>query len=180
MIATSVCLTACPNLLPLLKTLFDIILLRKGPDQIPRSLVMLTMNLALWLFSALAALALIDRFDESDFLLSLFSGAVGLICYAGIVIASRKPERLQQTMSAIIGCGALISLAFVVEYVLLEPLLGDVSAGIIATLILFWSVPVEGHIIARAVNRHWYVGILLAVIVFSLQYVINRLVMAAP
>lgn len=172
--------TARLILLPLLKTLFDITLLRKGPEHIPRSAVMLVMNLALWLFSALAALALIERFDESDFFLSIFSGAIGLLCYAVLIVASGKNPRLLQAISAIIGCGALITLAFVAEYALLVPLIGDVSAGIIATLILFWSVPVEGHIIARAIDRHWYVGILIAVAVFSLQYLINTLLMATP
>ena len=169
-----------PVLLPLLKTLLDITLLRKGPEIIPRSFVVLVMNVALWLFSALAALALIDRFDESDFFLGLFSGVIGLLCYAGIVVIDGKSERVLQTISAIIGCGALITLAFVAEYALLMPFVGDTSAGLIATVILFWSVPVEGHIIARAIDRHWYIGILLAVAVFSLQMVVNRLVTATP
>lgn len=180
MIAAFVWSTARPDLLPLLKTLFDITLLRKGPESIPRSIVMLAMTLVLWLFSALAALAMIDRFDETDFFLGLFSGVIGVMCYVGIVVISGKSGRLLQTIAAIIGCGALITLAFVAEYVLLTPFLGDVSAGLIATLILFWSVPVEGHIIARTIDRHWYIGIILAVAVFSLQYVVNRLVMSAP
>ncbi len=176
MIATSDWSTARLKLLPLLKTLFDITLLRKGPEHIPRSVVMLIMNVALWLFSALAALALIDRFDDSDFFLGLFSGTVGILCYAGLVILAGQPDRLLQTISAVIGCGALITLVFVVEYVLLTPFIGEGWAGLIATLILFWSVPVEGHIIASAIDRHWYVGILLAVTVFGLQYFINSLV----
>jgi len=41
-------------------------------------------------------------------------------------------------------------------------------------------VPVEGHIIARAIDRHWYVGIVIAVGVFIFQYVINLLLTSAP
>jgi hypothetical protein len=37
------------------------------------------------------------------------------------------------------------------------------------TLILLWSIPVEGHIIARAIDRHWYVGIGAALAVFVFQ-----------
>lgn len=180
MIVALIVSTANPDLLPLLKTLFDITLLRNGPESIPRSAVLFVMNALLWLFSALAALALIDRFSEADFFLGLFSGVIGLTCYAGIIVASGKPERLLQSISAIVGCGALITLAFVAEYVLLTPFVGEGSAGLIATLILFWSVPVEGHIIARTIDRHWYIGILLAIAVFSLQYVVNRLVMTSP
>ena len=54
------------NVLPLIRTLFDIVLLRKGPDAIPRSGLLLVMAVGLWLFSSLAGLALIGRFDESD------------------------------------------------------------------------------------------------------------------
>ncbi len=167
-------------MIPLIKTLFDIALLRKGPEAIPRSWFLFLMALALWLFSALAALALIEQFDEADFFLGLFSGTIGLACYAALVVVSGQPDRLLQTISAIIGCGALISMAFVAEYVLLLPFLGGVPTGLVANLILLWSVPVEGHIIARAIDRHWYIGILIAIGVFALQYVIYSQVTSAP
>ena len=160
-------------MIPLVRTLFDIMLLRRGPEHLPRSGVLLAMTVALWLFSALTALALIQRFDEADFFLSVFSGFVGVLCYAAIVILHGFGARTLQTLSAIIGVGALITLIFVAEYVLLAPFLGEANAGLIATIILFWSVPVEGHIIARAIDRHWYIGILLAVSVFILQYILN-------
>lgn len=168
------------NVLPLIRTLFDIVLLRKGPEDMPRSWVLLLLVLALWVFSALAALALIEQFDESDFFLGFFSGIIGISCYAALVVVSGHSERLPQTISAIIGCGALISLAFVAEYVLFLPFLGQVPTGLIANLILLWSVPVEGHIIARAMDRHWYIGILIAIVVFALQYVIYSVVTATP
>ncbi len=165
-------------MLPLVRTLFDIALLRRGPEHLPRSGVLLGMTITLWLVSVLAALALIDRFDESDFFLSVFSGLIGVLCYAGIVFLHGFPARMLQTVAAIIGVGALITLIFVAEYVLLSPLLGEANAGLVATLILFWSVPVEGHILARAIDRHWYIGILLAIMVFILQYSLNLFVMA--
>ena len=165
-----------PNVLPLIRTLFNIVLLRQGPEDIPRSWLLFLLTLAFWLFSALAALALIEQFDEADFFLGFFSGTIGLLCYGSLVVAGGRSARLLATMSAIIGCGALISLIFVVEYVLLKPLLGEIAAGLIANLILLWSVPVEGHIIARALDRHWYIGILIAIVVFALQYVVYNVV----
>ncbi|MDH3266426.1 MAG: hypothetical protein OEM25_05620 [Gammaproteobacteria bacterium] len=168
------------NLLPLIRTLFDIVLLRKGPEAIPRSAILLFPIAGLWIFASLAAVALIEQFSESDFLLGIFSGLVGILCYAGLVVLSGHSARVLQTVSAILGCGALITLAFVAEYVLFLPFLGDVPTGLIANLILLWSVPVEGHIIARAMDRHWYIGILTAIAVFVLQYLIYSVVAAAP
>ncbi len=164
--------------MPLIRTLFDIVLLRKGPDAVPHSGLLLLMVLGLWLFSSLAGLALIDRFDENDFFLGLFSGIVGVACYSVIVVLGGYSARLLQTITALIGCGAVIFLAFVAEYVLFRPFVGERFTGLIAYLILLWSVPVEGHIIARAINRHWYIGILIAIAVFALQYILYNLVAA--
>jgi len=170
----------CKDVLPLIKTLFEIVLLRKGPDAIPRSGILVVLIVGLWLLSSLAALALINRFDESDFFLGLFSGMIGVLCYAALVVISGHTARLLQTIAAILGCGALISFAFVAEYVLFLPFLGEVPTGLIANLILLWSVPVEGHIIARAIERHWYIGILIAIGVFVLQYVVYSVVSSTP
>jgi len=166
--------------LALIRTLFEIVLLRKGPEAIPRSGVLLVLIVGLWIFSSLVALALINQFDESDFFLGLFSGMVGVLCYAALLVVSGYSARVLQTVSAILGCGALILLAFVAEYVLFMPFLGQKITGPIAQLILLWSVPVEGHIIARAIERHWYIGILIAIGVFALQYVIYSIVSSTP
>ena len=66
--------------MPLIRTLFDIVLLRRGPDAVPHSGLLFMMALGLWLFSSLAGLTLIDRFDEDDFFLGLFSGIAGVAC----------------------------------------------------------------------------------------------------
>lgn len=167
-------------MLPLIRTLFDIVLLRKGPDTIPRSWLLLFMAIGLWLFSSLAGLALVSRFDETDFFLGMLTGVAGIACYAAIIVASGHAERLQQTIAALIGCGALIFLAFVAEFVLFTPFVGERLTGLAANLILLWSVPVEGHIIARAIDRHWYIGILIAVAVFILQLLLYSYVTTAP
>jgi hypothetical protein len=165
---------------PLIRTLFDITLLRKGPDAIPRSGLLLAIVVGLWIFASLAGLALIDRFDETDFFLGLFSGIAGITCYAAIVILGGFAPRLTQTLTALVGCGALIFLVFVAQYALFLPVAGDLVTGLVANLILLWSVPVEGHIIARAIDRHWYTGILIAITVFIFQFVLYSLVAPAP
>jgi hypothetical protein len=87
---------------------------------------------------------------------------------------------MTQTLTAIIGCGALLLLAHVTESVLLRPFVGDRFTDLASGLTLLWSIPVEGHIIARAIDRHWYIGILIAIGVFFLQAVIYGRVMTAP
>ena len=73
-------------------------------------------------------------------------------------------------MSAVIACGSILTLLFVAAYVLLNPFLGGDIAVVVATLIIIWSIPVEGHIIARGIEQHWYIGIVIAMTVFITQY----------
>ena len=163
------------NVLLLLRTLFDIVLLRKGPEAIPHSSILFGIIAGLWLLSSLAVLTLIEQYDRTDFVVGLVTAMVALGCYAVTVTAAGYRGRVLQVMSAILGCGALIAFAFVAEYVLFRPFLGEAITALVAQLILLWSVPVEGHIIARAISRHWYIGIVIAIIVFILQYIIYRL-----
>ena len=163
-------------LLPFLQTLVEIALLRKGPDAIPRSVIMLSMAIILWFFAALSALVLIDRFDEMSFVEEAFSVLVAVVCYATVVVAAGRAPRLLQTITAILGCGALLTLVFVAAYGVMQPFEPGGPTRLAAWLILLWSVSIKGHIIARAIDRHWYLGLAIAVAVFALQRVVNQLI----
>jgi len=153
----------------LFETLFDIIRLRKGPDAIPHSTVLLAIIVALWLLAGLIMTLMTEELDSRDFIIGTVTGVAGLMCYTAIVVLSGKSARLMQAIMAFLGCGALISLMFVVCNVLLSPFLGDNIVNLIVTLILLWTVPVEGHIISRTIDRHWYVGVAVAMGIFVFQ-----------
>jgi len=157
-------------MLALLRTLFDIIRLRKGPDAIPYSWALCGVTLLLWLSAGFAIALSSEEMNDQDFLNGTFAGVVGLACYAAVVVSSGHTPRLLQTVTAILGCGAVISFLFLAEAVVLGPLLGEPVTSLVAMLILFWSVPVEGHIVARAIDRHWYIGIVVAIAVFIFQW----------
>lgn len=159
-------------MLALFETLFDIIRLRKGPDAIPHSTVLLVLIVALWLFAGLVMTVLTAELDEKDFVLGTITGLAGLLCYTAIVVLSGKRARLMQTVMALLGCGALLSLMFVAGNVFLTPFLSENVSNLIVTLILLWTVPVEGHIISRAVDRHWYIGVVVAMAVFVFQLIL--------
>lgn len=156
-------------MLVLLKTLFDIIRLRKGPDAIPYSWIVCGVTLLLWLIVGLLIARSTEGMNDQDFLYGTLTGVAGLACYAVVVVASGHTPRLLQTVTAILGCGAVISFLFLVTNVVLGQLLSNATTSLVATLILLWSIPVEGHIMARAIDKHWYVGIVLAIAVFIFQ-----------
>ena len=156
-------------MLALLTTLFDIIRLKKGPDAIPYSWVITLITLMLWLVAGFVITATSEEMTDEDFLIGTFTGVAGLGCYASIVVLSGHTPRLLQTVTAILGCGAVLSFVFVAGTLVLTPLLSAGITNLVVTLILLWSIPVEGHIIARAIDRHWYVCIVTAMAVFVFQ-----------
>lgn len=162
---------------PLLKTLIEIIFLRKGPEAIPYSSVLAGLIVAFWLTSSVIVSLLLQEDGESGFFRGLFISIVAIAAYAAVLVMMRKSRRMLQTFSAILGCGALISLAAAAGVVIFRYVLDETSAALIALLIIFWSVPVEGHIIARAIDRHWYEGIVIAALVFVLQLYIEFSIM---
>ncbi len=162
-------------MLALLRTILDIVRLRKGPDAIPYSWLVCFIALLLWLMAGLSTTMVTPGMSDQDFLYGTFTGVVGLAAYAAIVVTSGHAPRLLQTVTAILGSGALISFLFLAASTLLPPVFallpiaGQSAVNIVATLVLLWSIPVEGHIIARAIDRHWYLGIAVAMAVFIFQ-----------
>lgn len=145
-------------------------MLRKGPEQIPDSWLVLFVSLLLMLFASFVATTLLEPLEDDSNLLIVATNVVGVGIYAAVLFATGFIRRFVPIVSAVIACGSILSLLFVAAYVMLSPFLGADFAVVIATLIIIWSVPVEGHIIAKGIERHWYVGIVIAMIVFSVQY----------
>lgn len=99
---------------------------------------------------------------------------LGYAFYGMILAATGFLRRFTQTIAAIMGCGSILTILMVFVFVMFTPFVGNNIAASVATLILFWSVPVKGHIIARAIERHWYLGIAISLSIFILQYAIYR------
>lgn len=157
-------------MLLLLKTFLDVIALRKGPDSIPGSWLVFLVALVLMTVSSYVAVALIGSEEQRNHGLTFFAYAMGLLFYAAVIYVSGKSGRVLQAVTTIIACGSIITFFFVGAFVGLSPLFGQKSAALVATLILFWSVPVEGHIMARAVDQSWFIGIVIAIAAFVLQF----------
>lgn len=145
-------------------------MLRKGPEQIPDSWLVFLFSLVLMVFATFVAATLINLGEDYSHLLTFVTNLLGIVIYSAVLFATGHSRRFVPILSAVVACGSILSLLFVAAYVMLSPFLGDNFAVIIATLIIIWSIPVKGHIIARGIEQHWYIGIVIAMIVFTLQY----------
>lgn len=164
----------------LLNILLDITLLRRGPEDVPYAGVVFALCIGLWLVALGATMLAIESFDGRDAGVAVASATVGLTAYTALMTLTGFANRLLQTLSALIGCGALISLTMLACLLLLTPLAGALVANLAAFLLLAWSVPVKGHIIARALDRHWYIGIVISLSIFLLQLAFTQLMTPGP
>jgi len=137
---------------------------------VPNSLFVLFFAIGLLFFATFCSTVLIKSSASDSILLSLLTSMLGYVIYAVVLAVSGFSRRFVQTIAAIMACGSIITVLMVFAFVMFTPFLGANFASIIATLILFWSVPVKGHIIARAIERHWYLGIVISMTIFVLQY----------
>ncbi len=82
--------------------------------------------------------------------------------YFVVLHVAGYPERFLQSAIAIMGADALLTGFYLGGFLLIELVADRVTAFSLAWFISCWSVSVEGHIIARAIERHWVVGIMIA------------------
>jgi len=121
------------------------------------------------ILASFSASILIEALSEEDFRLVFAETMLGLMFYGAVIFAFGHSRRIVRALTCIIGCGAILTFLFVAEFVFFQPFLGAAVAADIAILIVLWSVPVEGHIISRAIQQHWFVGIAIAIAAFILQ-----------
>ncbi|RUQ29003.1 MAG: hypothetical protein EKK68_13305 [Candidatus Competibacteraceae bacterium] len=161
-------LTFLPSAIKTMRVLFnlflDICLFRKGPQDTPASLALLKMCLAAYGLTSLLALLI-----GTSALVALLQTLVDLALLSGLLYLAlrlyRHPRRFEQTLSALTGVGALIS-------VLALPLLfwiGGQSPGgnvelpaLLLLALMVWSIAVMAHILRHALNVPMWVGALYA------------------
>jgi len=166
------------NVLTLFRTFVEIILLRKGPDDIPHSSVLFVIVAAVWLLVGIVAVMVIESYQSSSLLIDLILAFVGLGIYAIVVNLFGRGERLIRCFTTILGCSIVFSILQFGGRLAFPVLLAEVEVDWALLLIWLWSIPVEGHIIARTIERQWILGFLVAIAVLFVQ--LNLLAVLKP
>ncbi len=143
--------------------------MRKGPEHVPHSVLILTIALALFAVAMFVSEAMVVSAGTGIVLVSVFVSFLGYGLYWIVMAATGFTHRFLPTVSCIMACGSILTIMMVAIFVLLRPVAGNQVAALIAWLVLIWSVPVKGHIIARAINQHWYTGIAIALTIYIAQ-----------
>lgn len=159
----------------IVRTCWQICLLRQGPQVFPRSWILFVILLLVYMAADVAlfvAQGLRGRVLLPELLLDT---ALLLAFFALVLTIWQKLERFNQTLSALLGTSTIIMFV-AVPLTLLATLLpastGTQAVGVLLWVIVAWNVLVTGHILRHALNTWLTLGIFIAG-----TYVVLNLVM---
>jgi len=151
-------------------TLWQIALMRAGPQDLPGGSSSPVLALVLYCAVVLVSGFIDDRTAALDGLgLSIAVAIVlPLIATAAILRARQRSARFKQTVAALFGTGALISLINLPLW--LSPQTPIPAPLVMLALIgLFWSLAVDGHIWRNALDCTYAVGLIVPVLILFIQ-----------
>lgn len=102
------------------------------------------------------------------------------VYYFVVLLVAGLPQRFAQTMTAMFGADVVLTMIHLMVFLLVS-LLGDRnSALLLIQMITLWSIPVQGHIISRAIERHWLLGVGIAFSGFILSLLMYAAISTPP
>jgi hypothetical protein len=169
----------------LIRLFIDVALHRKGPQDVPASGPVFA--LALLAYLAIGAAVLWPSAARPAALLGQLGLdlALLLLVFGGLLAGTGRAGRLRQTLSALLGTGALLSVAALPFVWLAARALGDGAPvpgmelpALVSTTALFMlllaSLLVTGHILRNAMDWSYPAGVLAAVVYFALSVAMFR------
>ena len=157
------------TMLRFLETIWRIALLRAGPQDLPGGAAAPTVSVAMFTCVVVGSGLADERTaGVSDLFVSI---VVPLIAAGSILGIRRLTARFNQTVAALFGTGALISLVNVPLWFSSQtPLPAPLVA--LALVALFWSLAVDGHVWRNALNCALPGGLMVAVLILFLQMLV--------
>ncbi len=159
----------------LLKVFVDICLFRAGPQQLPASAFLLGLALAVhWLIDVV--LELFSAPLVESLLMALLDTLLPLAVVYGLLLLYRRPARLEQTATALLGSEVLLDLPLLplsawVVFGAADPTL----PSLLSLLLLVWAVAVAAHILHHALNVNRAIAAAYAVVYTVLSYALTVL-----
>lgn len=157
-------------------------LLRTGPQTLPASPLLL--GLVLCAFAIVSAVAYGMRYDLKVVTAAVFVELGLLSLFVAAVLALYgHAERILQTLTALVGCGAMIGTIMLPLQVWFVQAELDQEQGLrhvlVVLVFLVWEVLIRGHIFRHALNRGLAFGVMLSIAYFWLALeMIKRLLVA--
>ena len=150
-------------MLTLVRTWLEMCWLRATPRQVPASPYLLWLALGFYLLVDLLT-ALPGAGWRSALGLTLVDLALLVGFTALLLRLSGKQARLNQTLSALAGTGALLGLVALPLVLAVQQDPAPPLAGLLWLVVLFWSLAVRAHILRHALSVPFGVGLVISAV----------------
>jgi hypothetical protein len=176
--------------LTIINAFWQVVLFRQGPESLPDSkplLFIATTAYALTDCLIVFSSELMQNWGELELLQILARMLVPAVLDIALLLVSVAsalfyfgfPGRLRQTFTAVVGTTALLQVLTWPFFVLLifEQFSALWALAILALVVmLLWSIAIFSHILSRAIDRSFGVGVILAVSYFFVNYQMFQLI----
>ena len=148
----------------MIRVILGITIHRRGPDELPASpfLVLLLLGVS---ECALLVTLRIAAYPDGAIFLVLLSVAVDFLFVWAVLAMFERRERYWQTMSAFLGAGIVLNVisALLVAWSqsLQAPPTVTTPPDVLLQLVRVWSVDIGGFLLARAIGRHYALGVVI-------------------
>lgn len=159
----------------------NICLLRKGPQHVPLSPVLLRLTLIVYALAALITLVSIT--DLLSALLQTVADVGLLIALTWAVLAGfGHRQRLVQTLTALAGAGAILWLLSLPNALWIAQASAQSEEArlpvLLQQLIVVWDIVIKGHILRCAIDIDLWLGVLWALGIFFVTNMMLSLLFA--
>ena len=154
-------------LITLSKVFFDVCLLRKGPQDLPKSSVLLAFSFFLYLL--IDVLLSVQSRPVADALMVSLLDAFFLAGIVFLILRQHQHlDRLLQTMTTLFGTGVMLGIFILpLVYGTVQNQYGELLQQIIISLLLLmviWNVAILAHIIRHAISTTIGISIMIAIL----------------
>ncbi|HEY4645969.1 MAG TPA: hypothetical protein VIH25_06775 [Steroidobacteraceae bacterium] len=167
----------------LIKVFVDIALLRKGPQDLPSSALLLLVIVAIYCGFTLTFGRLLPSPEQSFALRTAVELALGLGWIWAMLAIFGRAARFLQTATAMFGTSALLTppvlglLAMVLKIGQTNPLAVPLLFALLGVLV--WYVLITAHILRSALELRLFVAIILTLLYMGCEYFITTRVLTA-
>jgi hypothetical protein len=157
----------------ILITFLDMLRLRSGPQDLPSSHRFMVLLAILYIAGGFIAGAVLGESDYAPRAMVAIGIQFGFI----IILLNLKglSDRVQQTISALSGTGFIFGMVSIYLLSLIDVENPQAELAAFYMVLFFWSLAVDGHIYRHALSSKMGTGLLVAVTVFAINFVLLRL-----
>jgi hypothetical protein len=157
----------------------DVCLLRKGPQDLSASSVLLGFCILVHFLVGVGGELLLSTEPTEAIAWSALSITIVITATAAALSLFGLGTRLQQVLATYLGAEALLNFVFLpLSLALVHASTADQAANPLISLtwlvLFFWGFAIDGHIFRNAFSRSFPAGVLIAALLFSIRYGIHK------